>query len=114
MVRRTAVLVSTHSRPKAAVYEAAGGHRQDGFNTQPPEGGWAHCFFNGFGKLCFNTQPPEGGWTGNPIIVIDKPSFNTQPPEGGCSGLSVTLDRDVVSTHSRPKAAEISPHMAAE
>ena len=33
--------------------------------------------------VCFNTQPPEGGWDGRAQIRI----------------------RDVVSTHSRPKAA---------
>ena len=33
--------VSTHSRPKAAGYLSAGGYRDaNGFNTQPPEGGW--------------------------------------------------------------------------
>ena len=97
------------------------------FNTQPPEGGWMREItgkrFNGkfqhtaarrrlasifvlcifaymfqhtaarrrletllFGVLtlvCFNTQPPEGGW--------DKPG--------------IFLPTDIVSTHSRPKAA---------
>ena len=34
----------------------------NGFNTQPPEGGWVPvCIFkNNLGS--FNTQPPEGGW----------------------------------------------------
>ena len=57
-----------------------------GFNTQPPEGGWAvsdlakkvdkvstHSRPKAAGKssksdvrrlCCFNTQPPEGGWAG--------------------------------------------------
>ena len=36
---------------------------QGGFNTQPPEGGWAAR--NGCRALAtgFNTQPPEGGWS---------------------------------------------------
>ena len=32
-------------------------------------------------------------------------SFNTQPPEGGWAVLKAVLEMDVVSTHSRPKAA---------
>ena len=33
--------VSTHSRLKAAgIFRSAGVCRDDGFNTQPPEGGW--------------------------------------------------------------------------
>ena len=33
-----------------------------GFNTQPPEGGWAIVEILKDGKKSFNTQPPEGGW----------------------------------------------------
>ena len=77
--------VSTHSRLKAA-----GGFIEPisivfcGFNTQPPEGGWA---LNGLiysFRACFNTQPPEGGW-GN--------------------GRADACDDGQVSTHSRLKAA---------
>ena len=32
-------------------------------------------------------------------------SFNTQPPEGGCNILITDFTGDIVSTHSRPKAA---------
>ena len=36
--------------------------RLQGFNTQPPEGGWERRR-NGFAAVGrFNTQPPEGGW----------------------------------------------------
>ena len=58
-----------------------------GFNTQPPEGGWTatRCWQTLTG--CFNTQPPEGGWT------------FTNPTNGGSS----------VSTHSRLKAAGFPP-----
>ena len=80
------IIVSTHSRPKAAGRAAAAGNqREHRFNTQPPEGGWArytavYCPFAGFQHTaarrrlalhhrrrprptgCFNTQPPEGGW----------------------------------------------------
>ena len=36
--------------------------RRNGFNTQPPEGGWMAKRKNEFEKWSFNTQPPEGGW----------------------------------------------------
>ena len=37
----TVAAVSTHSRPKAAgSFKGYRYERQDGFNTQPPEGGW--------------------------------------------------------------------------
>ena len=34
----------------------------NGFNTQPPEGGWSCFNFCSNFRRCFNTQPPEGGW----------------------------------------------------
>ena len=33
-----------------------------GFNTQPPEGGWAVRQHEILPFRRFNTQPPEGGW----------------------------------------------------
>ena len=54
-----------------------------GFNTQPPEGGWAESDCKRCVGLCFNTQPPEGGW------------------QACVHGFF----KVVVSTHSRPKAA---------
>ena len=58
-------------------------------------------------RWSFNTQPPEGGWVvpkpANPYYVV---RFNTQPPEGGW--YIHTTDYilyNLVSTHSRPKAA---------
>ena len=56
--------VSTHSRLKAAGWVGKETvHTLDGFNTQPPEGGWLvnHLQLHK-SKLCFSTQPPEGGW----------------------------------------------------
>ena len=83
--------------------------KTDGFNTQPPEGGWvsqdslfyilpvsthsrlkaAGTTLSRFSKktCCFNTQPPEGGWF---IIDSAEAVFNK------------------VSTHSRLKAAGAS------
>ena len=34
----------------------------DGFNTQPPEGGWLPERVVSSRPAGFNTQPPEGGW----------------------------------------------------
>ena len=31
----------------------------------------------------FNTQPPEGGWAGGGVVLNIMFGFNTQPPEGG-------------------------------
>ena len=82
-----------------------GGSDDNGFNTQPPEGGW--LFFSlaagqrlGFQHTAarrrldpmeiitgleyrFNTQPPEGGWTLQNSVILLFQRFNTQPPEGG-------------------------------
>ena len=79
--------VSTHSRPKAAGDEL---HPRpagvQGFNTQPPEGGWTPSPTPSYPTYGFNTQPPEGGWSSSARARWQKPSFNTQPPEGGWQG----------------------------
>ena len=55
--------VSTHSRLKAAGNQvSAFGQFVHRFNTQPPEGGWAHTNMSFTAAKSFNTQPPEGGW----------------------------------------------------
>ena len=77
--------VSTHSRLKAAGFGRKFGHDADnGFNTQPPEGGWRRTGWGIIIIYCFNTQPPEGGWTG--LNSLQSYFIN-------------------VSTHSRLKAA---------
>ena len=40
------------------------------FNTQPPEGGWAHYATAAVMGESFNTQPPEGGWEISSIDMI--------------------------------------------
>ena len=97
------------------------------FNTQPPEGGWisptavqtmydvsTHSRPKAAGPLQqsfidvnerFNTQPPEGGWRKSREIRKRKQGFNTQPPEGGWIKTRKLQMNQVVSTHSRPKAA---------
>ena len=81
--------VSTHSRPKAAA-------RVLQFPSAP--------------IFCFNTQPPEGGCVRKDQNAIMATSFNTQPPEGGCPyNGAPNRPNDIVSTHSRPKAAAQPP-----
>ena len=98
--------VSTHSRPKAAGVKRQHAHHHFlfqhtaarrrlgmadndnwhsdwGFNTQPPEGGWAQPPSDASGIPCFNTQPPEGGWDWHIPCRSRRDGFNTQPPEGG-------------------------------
>ena len=76
--------VSTHSRPKAAATKERLKKRMfTSFNTQPPEGG------------CLNRFAP----------LVPENSFNTQPPEGGWLLSAQNYARELVSTHSRPKAA---------
>ena len=83
--RAIALLVSTHSRPKAAGTLWTR-------HSLPPK--------------CFNTQPPEGGWQGAVGKIALGAGFNTQPPEGGWLGaLLPAAILPPVSTHSRPKAA---------
>ena len=78
------MVVSTHSRPKAA-------------------DALLQCwvFFRRF-----NTQPPEGGCDTDAKCKYSKSSFNTQPPEGGWTCTYFVYESVKVSTHSRPKAAE--------
>ena len=53
----------------------------------------------------FNTQPPEGGWPNPSKKVILIKCFNTQPPEGGWGSIIDFVQPVTVSTHSRLKAA---------
>ena len=55
----------------------------------------------------FNTQPPEGGWDRRPVAYQIEQGFNTQPPEGGWGPKQEMQVFDIVSTHSRLKAAGI-------
>ena len=99
-------IVSTHSRPKAAgavmmfVRDSC-----NGFNSQPPEGGWVDDLRHWLYSVSFNSQPPEGGWRQR-VAGLQRPnSFNSQPPEGGWMAAKRAKKREQVSTHSRPKAA---------
>ena len=78
-------------------------------------------------RISFNSQPPEGGWPDAPWLAGHKGKFqltaarrrlgrlgnertrrmgfNSQPPEGGWVIGAKQFKGNIVSTHSRPKAA---------
>ena len=121
--------VSTHSRPKAAGRPSIiHPPKRRSFNTQPPEGGWSGYHARFCPVLRFNTQPPEGGWFSRKAKIAEiygfntqppeggwqcdrrrqshrQYRFNTQPPEGGWAAEVLDFALNLVSTHSRPKAA---------
>ena len=120
--------VSTHSRPKAAVFLFESiSSRLASFNTQPPEGGWV-CKPPSFCTPLVSTHSRPKAAGGAPLIKLNVDvfqhtaarrrlasayaprvlpnRFNTQPPEGGCRILYSLFKFRRVSTHSRPKAAE--------
>ena len=77
--------VSTHSRPKAAGWDgtsAAGS--SGGFNTQPPEGGWRCTNINGAANITVSTHSrPKAAGGSRLCRCRPMRCFNTQPPEGG-------------------------------
>ena len=119
--------VSTHSRPKAAVFLFESiSSRLASFNTQPPEGGWV-CKPPSFCTPLVSTHSRPKAAGGAPLIKLNVDvfqhtaarrrlasayaprvlpnRFNTQPPEGGCCLVQCPIAIKAVSTHSRPKAA---------
>ena len=106
-----AVLVSTHSRPKAAGVIRRAAFWQVGFQHTAARRRLDFAS-SGCGKpsgVSTHSRPKAAGFTSIVFIPIFS-CFNTQPPEGGW--LSLTFDSNVdnlVSTHSRPKAAGLFP-----
>ena len=122
-------LVSTHSRPKAAAGRIVRCVCQiSRFNTQPPEGGCWFWFLAVSALRGFNTQPPEGGCKPNIQRFYLKPWFqhtaarrrlptiiqheyfvvvfqHTAARRRLLSDNDIWGISDLVSTHSRPKAA---------
>ena len=103
---RTRLIVSTHSRPKAAgklhrvhlsrcSFQHTAARRRLAAQTAPHYPSYhvsTHSRPKAAGNIkttvlswlaCFNTQPPEGGWTINSVSSFPICCFNTQPPEGG-------------------------------
>ena len=99
-------MVSTHSRPKAAVYTSSADwisslfqhtaarrrlccrrtavNQINGFNTQPPEGGWAGQRQALQSKIVSTHSRPKAAVQPVPTATDTQSCFNTQPPEGGC------------------------------
>ena len=89
-------------------------YRISGFNSQPPEGGWAILFHLIGQSLSFNSQPPEGGWQAIKDCGCSGSlvSTHSRPKAAGCRAVAAhKLMR--VSTHSRPKAAGSRAHTSA-
>ena len=78
------VVVSTHSRPKAA--------------------GW-HLVFGQSHPDRFNSQPPEGGWVKTLDDVFSFREFQLTAARRRLAEQIVDMLKSEVSTHSRPKAA---------
>ena len=97
------------------------------FNTQPPEGGWfRHRQFSEVLNVSTHSRPKAAGCSLS-VLRLFHSGFNTQPPEGGwrrsgrvrivhCPFQHTAARRrlakpakpffiNIVSTHSRPKAA---------
>ena len=98
-------MVSTHSRPKAAVKRLRSSKKSLKFQHTAARRRLFCCHHVFACNGSFNTQPPEGGWWVAKQYGNFFTSFNTQPPEGGCLNCSSVRVSNKVSTHSRPKAA---------
>ena len=99
--------VSTHSRPKAAGFTPDNTFSEYGVSThsRPKAAGCGYGFrlttFNGF-----NTQPPEGGWFCAACRPFHLTTFQHTAARRRLGRLRDTAMIDNrVSTHSRPKAA---------
>ena len=110
-IRPPAGSVSTHSRPKAAGAGKVTIDAPEAVSTHSrPKAAGCPTTVPRASISSFNTQPPEGGWVFGDIGFELLRRFNTQPPEGGWGGRCRQTRRARVSTHSRPKAAGVSPN----
>ena len=104
------ILVSTHSRPKAAAYwqpefsvltQAVSTHSR-------PKAAASARMFTSF-NAGFNTQPPEGGCRLNTEGINKYITFQHTAARRRLQLVKRTrLPSEAVSTHSRPKAAALS------
>ena len=100
--------VSTHSRPKAAgMSKIPPNNPTQGFNSQPPEGGWMSDQERLRGDaVSTHSRPKAAGSCGvldNLILFV---STHSRPKAAGRRN-KCGCGRNRVSTHSRPKAAGI-------
>ena len=123
------LMVSTHSRPKAAGHQnhhrqnrhrfqhtaarrrldpiklALSGHSEVSTHSRPKAAGYKKGIYNQWIR-CFNTQPPEGGWPFAHHIKTAMMLFQHTAARRRLEVLrSIGGVTEEVSTHSRPKAA---------
>ena len=100
------LVVSTHSRPKAAAGRRFPVIRHSAVSTHSRPKAAAlrigSCVW--FFKVSTHSRPKAAA-AGDGVDQKICQSFNTQPPEGGCLRLNRRQGSLQVSTHSRPKAA---------
>ena len=99
--------VSTHSRPKAAgnVRVQYVNNATVSTHSRPKAAGlrrrWPKILMH-----CFNSQPPEGGWCGTFRFPLMRWPFQLTAARRRLGKHNAEdVDSDMVSTHSRPKAA---------
>ena len=100
-------LVSTHSRPKATgnVRVQYVNNATVSTHSRPKAAGlrrrWPKILMH-----CFNSQPPEGGWCGTFRFPLMRWPFQLTAARRRLGKHNAEdVDSDMVSTHSRPKAA---------
>ena len=100
------VSVSTHSRPKAADKSMVIVVKKGKVSThsRPKAAAMCNSQYRHGGKVSTHSRPKAAGADGD--VVAADTRFNTQPPEGGCFDDNGGCAGLVVSTHSRPKAAD--------
>ena len=79
-----ATSVSTHSRPKAAGFDAPANRlKAIRFNSQPPEGGWPKQASLMINLLRFQLTAARRRLAPAQASRVTRKRFNSQPPEGG-------------------------------
>ena len=103
------MLVSTHSRPKAAAHYPGGEQHLDVFQLTAARRRLLSLLPFQASVVSVSTHSrPKAAATGIFWLPDNQPRFNSQPPEGGCDRNERDLRRlEEVSTHSRSKAAAI-------
>ena len=99
--------VSTHSRPKAAgILGVVGAHEPTCFNSQPPEGGWGSPAQIDSVSSWFQLTAARRRLVKNKVqrFLFDNVSTHSRPKAAGITPEDIEVWA-LVSTHSRPKAA---------
>ena len=101
------IVVSTHSRPKAAgIAKCNGNPLEKGFNTQPPEGGWRQETLMWVISRRFQHTAARRRLVSSPLpLLLDESVSTHSRPKAAGAGVRLVQAYQRVSTHSRPKAA---------